>query len=260
MRKESNNQMESSEISAIKRGLSWVELKESLKKEGCPICMIMLNSLEKYFEFLLYEYVLDAAVHKKMLASFGMCNTHTYMLKETEVKIKSDGLNISVLYETLLQKELKLLSRILEPQRKYNKRTFNYYRKEILQKLAANGECPACENQKHSESFYTHEIIRLYKDEEFQKLYENNNVLLCRRHFLYLLNEAPNEEVITYFVNVQKIKLNKLFNNLTNFIQKHDYQSKIEITEDEKKSWQQLLEYSASKKNVNKNGYNEILT
>ena len=75
----------------MKRGLSWVELKNSLDMGGCPVCNTMLRSIEKYFEFLLYEYALDATVHKKNLASFGMCNTHTYLLKEIEEKLKSDG-------------------------------------------------------------------------------------------------------------------------------------------------------------------------
>lgn len=252
--------MESSEISAIKRGLSWVELKESMNLDGCPVCSTMLRSLEKYFEFLLYEYVLDAAVHKKMLASFGMCNAHTYMLKKTEDKIKSDGLNISVLYETLLQKEIKLIDKIIDTPLKNNKRSFSLYKKELLEELMAKGICPGCENQKHSESFYTHEIIRLYKDEEFRKLYEKNNVLLCKGHFLYLLNEAPDKEAIDYFAKVQRNKLDSLFSELTAFIEKHDYQSKTPITENEKKSWERLLEYTGSKKNIDRNGYNSLLT
>ena len=104
-------QRENDDIMRIKRGLSWIELKESLDTEGCPVCNTMFRAINKYFEFLLYEYALDASVHKKTLASFGMCNAHTYLLKEAEQKLKSDGLNISVLYETLFQKEEKLLTK-----------------------------------------------------------------------------------------------------------------------------------------------------
>ena len=96
----------------IKRGLSWVELKKSLDIEGCPVCNTSLRSVEKYFEFMLYEYALDVSVHKKMLASMGMCNTHYSLLQEAESRLKSDGLNIAVLQETILQKEIKLLSKI----------------------------------------------------------------------------------------------------------------------------------------------------
>ncbi|MCL6098236.1 MAG: DUF6062 family protein [Bacteroidetes bacterium] len=84
--------LEDDNISKMKRGLSWIELKESLKMDGCPVCNTMSRSIDKYFEFLLYEYALDASVHKKTLASFGMCNAHTYLLKEAEAKLKSDGL------------------------------------------------------------------------------------------------------------------------------------------------------------------------
>ena len=260
--------LESEIIASIKRGLSWVELKESLNMRGCPVCNTMKRTIEKYFEFLLYEYALDAAVHKKTLASFGMCNTHTYLLKIVEQKLKSDGLNISVLYETLFQKEEKLLAEIEEKELVENaksfaglkkKKDFISHKKEILSGLAATGTCPGCIQQQQSESFYTHEILRLYKDVEFRNKIENENILLCRRHFIFTINESENDDAIKYFNGVQKKKIELLHMHLKGFIQNHDYKSKKEMTEKEINSWTIALEYFGSKEGINREGYNELL-
>jgi len=266
--------IEENEITRIKRGLNWINLKESLDAEGCPVCNSMSRSIKKYFDFLLYEYALDASVHKKTLASFGMCNTHTYMLKEAEANLKSDGLNIAVLYETLFQKEEKLLAKIEE--RKFNnkksilniskKNDFLSYKKQLLTEIkpkpsnsVSRGICPGCQHQKENESFCTHEILRIYKDDEFQKKYENEKVLLCRHHFIFLINESEKMETIEYFIKIHKTKIATLHKQLSGFIEKHDYRLKSRMTEEEKISWEKALEYFGSKKNIDREGYNDLL-
>jgi len=260
-------QTEHDDIEKMKRGLSWIDLKESLNVDGCPICSTMLRSIDKYFKFLLYEYALDASVHKKMLASSGMCNTHSSLLKEAEAKLKSDGLNIAVLYETILKKEIKLLAIIEE--KKLNERKDYFlgktgprdlilYKKEILSELIDKGLCPGCMHQKESESYCTHEMLRVSKDTEFRVKFEHDKVLLCRRHFLFLINEVEDKGTLDYFINTQKIKIDRLNTQLSGFIEKHDYRLKCGMTEEEKISWNKALEYFGSKKNIDRDGYNDL--
>lgn len=262
-------------IESIKRGLSWAEVKVSLNSDGCPVCNTMTRSLDKYFKYLLYEYALDASVHKKTLASYGMCNTHTYLLKEAEEKLNSDGLNISVLFETLFQKEEKLLARIDEKEYAESSKHFTAfrkthdfveYKKRILSELTAvparpagAGICPGCLQQKESEAFYTHEILRLYKDDEFKQEYGKEGILLCRRHFLFIINEAEDIQAIKYFISEQKKKVRSLHLLLSEFIEKHDYRLRSGMTEAEIKSWDKTLEYFGSKKGIDRTGYNNLL-
>jgi len=262
------------DIAQMKRGLSWVDLKQSLEIGGCPICNTMQRSIEKYFNSLLWEYALDVSVHTKNLASFGMCNTHTYMLKEAEKTLGSDGLNIAVLYETIMQKEIKLLKNlsnaglveekdVKEKEKKLfnfsKSRDFESYKKEMLSELIGKGICIGCSHLEFSESFNTHEIVRLYKDEEFRNIYENVEILLCRRHFLYLINESWNKEALDYFIDIQKSKIIRLFDKMSGFINKHDYRLKSQMTDEESKSWEIVLEYTGSKQGINKEGYNNLL-
>lgn len=248
---------EENRVDHIKRGLSWVEIKKSLNVDGCPVCNTTLRAVEKYFEFMLYEYALDVSVHKKMLSSMGMCNTHTILLQEAEARLQSDGLNIAVLHETILQKEIKLLSGIEKNSTNDRKKNFlNFskvedfkdYQNEIISKFVVDGKCPGCIHQQGNELFYTHEIIRLYQDKEFRKGFENEKILICRNHFILLLKESPNKDELNYFMNVQRKKITNLHRQLTGFVAKHDYRLKKEMLDNECNSWTKVLEYLGSKK------------
>ena len=256
------------EHSGMKHGISWIALKAALETEGCPVCNVMRSSVKRYFEFLLYESALDAEVHKKNLSSFGMCNIHSKLLKETEYKLNSDGLNIAVLYETLLKKEIKLLNEITEIKLKKggrflkkldDKRKYINYKKEILLKMKVKEICLGCLQQKQSEAFYTHEIIRSFNDNDFRKLYSNQKTLLCRRHFLFLINETTNREVLDFFVEHQIQKITILSEQLSGFIDHHDYRFSDLISDDERKSWEEVLRYTGSDESISKESTNDLL-
>lgn len=256
---------EDENILQLKRSITWAELKDSLDNGGCPICNLMIQKIEKYFEYLLYEYASDPSVHKKNLASFGLCNVHSHLLKDIENKLKSDGLNVAVLYETLFQKEEKLLNKVLdsvddiqETKIFKKKKSLNTNKENILNNLLPKGTCIGCLQQKETESYYTHEILRIFKDEEFIKKYESENVLLCRNHFLFLINESMGNDAIRYFIKTQKMKIESLHQKLKKFIYNHDYKIKSSLTENELNSWEKTLEYFGSKKNLGKNLYNDL--
>jgi REP element-mobilizing transposase RayT len=250
-------------IKRIKRGLSWVKLKNALQQEGCFICTIVRNAIMKYFDNVLYEYALDASVHKKIISAMGLCNTHIHLLLEIE-KNKGDGLSAGSLFETTLRKEIRLIDEIEElPPREDKNRTTNNqlkkalrgYKNKIKKTLTPAGKCIGCEQQNHTESFYTHETLRIWNDEEFQELYAREKIMLCRSHFINIIDEAENKEVIDYFISSQKNKLDSLNFLLSEFIRKHDYRFQKEITDEDRESWTKVLEYLGSKKGVKRKDY-----
>ncbi|MHB1687151.1 MAG: DUF6062 family protein [Ignavibacteriaceae bacterium] len=247
--------VEDDDITRIKRSLSWVQLSDAFKEEGCPICGLMEKSIKKYFDFLLYEYVLDASVHKKLIEAYGLCNTHTWQLKEAELKQYSDGFGVATILETTLHKEIRALDSIDEikyiPNERFafkRRKGIREYIRKITEKLTPQKECIGCMQQKHTESYYTHEMIRISEDKEFQKLYEDGKILLCRPHFVFLINEITEKHKIDYFIQQQKIKLSKLSKDIGEFIRKHYYRFKNEMTEEDRKSWIKLLEHLGGKK------------
>ncbi len=244
--------LEENRIASFKRGLSWIELKEAFKNEGCPICFIMLEHLNKYFDHLLYEEALSVSVHKKMIAGMGLCNTHTWVLAKS-----TDKLGIGSLFQTTLSKEIKLLKRINEFEcnellsSSRNKKKLDKDKKVIEGQLTAKGKCLACEHQEESEIFYLHQLLIIWNDKEFREYYENENVLLCRKHFQLLLQESDDEENMNYFITIQKNKIDNLSYQYSEFMRKHDYRFQHEMTDKDKASLNRVLEYFGSKKYIN---------
>jgi len=247
------------EILRFKRGLNWVEVKESLQQNGCPACNIMKKHLHKYFDNLLYENALDVTIHKKIISYMGLCNMHTWVLSEFP-----DKLGISILFQTTLQKENRQIKNVSEfnYEQMFNhsksKTKIEKIKKFIFKQLQAKGKCLACEHQQESQSFYIHQLIKVWSDEEFREQYERENVLLCRFHFQLLISECNTKDMIKYFFSVQSKKIDRLYYQLSEFIRKHDYRFQKEMTIEDGKSLNRTLEYLGSQKNISKE--NNFLT
>ncbi len=239
----------------------WIKIEESLKNEGCPICFIMSRSIRHYLESLLYEYVLDVGVRKKLHKSVGFCTNHAYMLLNIIKRLNDDGSKIAILYETILGEEIKKLEALRrESKNKFKlKRNFwaKFSRKEkfenILDKLNPTGECPACFQERSTESLYIDEFYNQNERKEFRSLFESENVFLCRSHFIEILKrcvEKGDQEAFDYFADVQISKLKKLLDDMVKFIDKHDYRHKGTFEDNELKSWRMALEYFSSKEDI----------
>ncbi len=239
----------------------WIKIEESFKNEGCPICFIMNRSIQHYLESLLYEYVLDVGVRKKLHKSVGFCTNHAYMLLDIIGRLNDDGSKIAILYETILGEEIKKLEALRgESENKFKPKNFfwvKFSRKKnfenILDKLKPASECPVCFQERSTESLYIDEFYNRNGRNEFRNLFEGGNVFLCRSHFIEILKrcvENGNQEAFDYFANVQISKLKKLLEDMAKFIDKHDYRHKGTFEDNELKSWRMVLEYFSSKEDI----------
>ncbi|MGD1006365.1 MAG: DUF6062 family protein [Ignavibacteriaceae bacterium] len=171
-----------------------------------------------------------------------------------------------MLLETTLHKEINELNAINEiiniPNEKpvwltgwfalKREKVISEYIRKITSKLTPKYECIGCTQQKFTESYYSHEIIRMECDKEFQNLYEDNKILLCRPHFVFLINEVTEKQKIDYIIQQQKIKLGKLNKDIGEFIRKHDYHFQKEMTNEDRKSRIKLLGHLGGRKNINR--------
>lgn len=240
----------------------WLKIEESLKVEGCPICYIMKVSTEHYIENLLYEYVLDVGVRSKLHKSAGFCTNHAYKLVDVIKKLNDDGLKIAILYETILGEEIVKLEAIrneigrVKIRKKFllNLRVKSKGKvSNFVNKLLPTGECPACFQERMTESLYVDEFYRRVSDDEFKSLFSSENVILCRYHLIEILKKCvsgDDEASLFFFLQSQILKIQKLLGDLINFIDKHDYQRGAPFARDEIKSWKFVLEYFSGKDGV----------
>ncbi|MGA9407872.1 MAG: DUF6062 family protein [Bacteroidota bacterium] len=251
--------VEEDEIIRNKRSIPWVRLEEGLHASGCPLCEIVLKASRKHLNSLLYEYVNDVSVRKKLHASFGFCNHHSWLAKEVEHELNSDGQHLGTLHESVLHGELRLIREASEITRSTKQKPIGAKKKsadpaiqQLVKTMEPQGECLLCMSDKHTEEFYASQFVLMYSDEEFRILFEAESLLMCRPHFLSIMREAHDPAVIDYFLHQQSMKLQRLYDRLKLFLEKHDVRYQYEPHGKEWASWLETLEYFSSKPGVDR--------
>lgn len=251
--------VEENEIIRNKRSIPWVRLRDGLRQAGCPICNIVERAVREHLTDLLYEYVLDVSVRKSLHNSLGLCNTHAWLATETEKELNSDGQHLATLHETVLKAEIRLLRNASKSKHPAKPRSsISLLKRKVpdpvvqktLSALTANGECLICSGARRTEEFYATQLVLMFSDTEFQHLYENDSVLMCRPHFTVLIRGAHNPEAIDYFLQQQIAKLEHLSERVTLFLEKHEVQRRNEPKGDEWTSWREALEHFSGKRGI----------
>src|SRR5208337_4224277 len=91
------------DMTRAKRGITWIRLEEALRGTGCPVCSQTEATEKHYLEGMLYEYVLDVGVRKKLHRQHGFCSRHAKLALTAEVKLGSDGLHLATMFETVME-------------------------------------------------------------------------------------------------------------------------------------------------------------
>jgi hypothetical protein len=249
--------VEENEVIRNKRSIPWVRLEEGLRVSGCPLCEIVLKSCRKHLNSLLYEYVNDVSVRIKLHASFGFCNHHTWLAKEVEHELKSDGQHLGTLHESVLHGELRLFGEASaiarttkQKQMTTGKKSTDPVVEHLLKTVEPEGECLLCASSRHTEEFYASQFVLMYSDEEFRTLFEAESLLMCRPHFLSIMREAHDPAAVDYFLHQQIIKLQRLYEQLKLFLEKHDVRYQHEPRGKEWTSWLEALEHFSCKPGV----------
>ena len=228
------------EITRAKRGMMWVKLEESLDGAGCPVCNQVGRSEAHYLESMLYEYVLDAGVRKKLHHSHGFCTRHAATALEAEKKLNSDGLHLATMYDSVLDEGLRILKNqitALEELEKEKRRR----RPEKQVHPAHASKCFVCEFAAEAEAGAVHGLLYFSRDRDFLKMYAASKAIICFRHIEALVKERVGLELVSE--TVQKVE--KLKVNLSEFIRKHDHQSAHDYREDELNSYVSAVRFFA---------------
>ncbi len=228
------------DLTRAKRGITWMRLEEALGGTGCPICSQIDKTEKHYLENLLYEYVLDVGVRRKLHHQHGFCSRHAQLALEAEKKLDSDGLHLATMFETVIEENRRLLesqSKQLEIMAKEAKKR----RKKISLHSIDASKCFVCDFVKESEDIATHAFLYFSNDKELIGDYEKSEVVVCFRHLQMLVKEKVSAQIIDATLK----KVNKINRDLSNFIRKHDYQSSHDYTKDELRSYRTAVNYFA---------------
>lgn len=228
------------DMTRAKRGITWVRLSEALRREGCPICIQLMNSEEKYILDILYEYVLDVGVRKKLHEKHGLCSRHAQLAINSEQKLNSDGLHLATMFETVLEESIHLIDEEINSFREnYSKRV----QRRKASKLSDISDCFICDHINEMErNFIT--IFKYYSfDSELHDIYSDSESIICYRH-LDKVFEAGSD---LWVIEKTNEKLKELIKNLKSFIQNHNHDRRSKFSEAEIKSWIRAVNFFSGK-------------
>ncbi len=60
----------------MSRHISFYEVKGALGQEGCPICRLTADVVERYLDFMLWERVTDPDLRREVRQARGFCRDH----------------------------------------------------------------------------------------------------------------------------------------------------------------------------------------
>ncbi len=236
------------------KSVSYFELLDAFREEGCPICRLLVKWSRSYLDSLFYEYVTDFGIRSRMRESHGFCNWHTWMA----ASIDNSQSGIAIIYEHLLNDQVGALQGVLRsirPRFWWARLKAKWLRGEgkppILALKGRKSPCPACERlDQFFEPDLTDTLLSSLADPEFADGFRAS-FGLCLPHLYGALIAGGDHPNLPLLLELQLQKLRALRGQLGEYIRKLDYRFMAEPRgEEEKTAWRRVMELFVGKPEV----------
>lgn len=209
--------------------LTQYKFLDACREEGCPVCRVEQESVERYLQNHFYENVNSPKWRDRLRRSLGFCHEHSWLAVDRRL---GDALGFSILYRDILNNMLRtmesgdgpgrsthhwtaLLRRVPEQARTMVERT--------LYAITPAKQCPVCEHRQEKQRAILSALVEGLEDPEVMTALQSSEGL-CLPHLqraLELVRDAPTCEKL---LSLQREKLESLKDQLAEFIRKNDYQ------------------------------------
>jgi hypothetical protein len=240
-----NNQME-------KRQGKWIDyldLKETFKIPGCPLCNRVKKNSWKFLDNLFYERVLDGGTRVGLIEAKGFCNWHAWM--STEIPNSDSG--IAIIYKQLLDIEIERLSNWIEAAgslvKKSNLRASKKVLNTMLSSWTHKASCPICKSVQEHERMDERVLLDFIDEDEFYEEFEKSSGI-CIRHLLHIIQAFRMHPNLPLLLEKQLQKCKLLSYELGEYNRKQDYRFSKEPKGSEADSWKRVIEQFVGKREV----------
>ena len=204
-------------------------LLEACREPGCPVCRLEGQALERYLDGQFYENVNSPAWREHLRASHGFCHEHAWLGVNKRL---GDALGFTIIYHDIVKNLLPSLSDDGKPTRATRgRRSVLGQAAESLQKrvegllasLTPRKRCPACEvREEATRNLITALLEELPGSKMREALLASEG--LCIPHLKLALGHVRHHSVYEDLLNIHRVKLEQLKEELAEFIRKSDYQ------------------------------------
>jgi hypothetical protein len=221
---------------------TYVDLLDRLSRRGCAVCGLLLHNENQYLDSLLYEFVNDAGIQQAFRLGHGLCNHHSWLLAHHH----GYSLGVSILFEAALDEVINTLEKENSP--------FEFSKLEtavsgwfggkantrLADKLESEIPCLACASLCEAETRYIGTFAKYWSDAALQNAYQQSDGL-CLPHFRDVLRQMPVLKERAHLVEIQRVKWEKLKDELNQFQLKSAYNYVGDPIGDEADSWRRTV-------------------
>jgi len=171
----------------------YFRILESFQSLECPLCFYVNESIERYFDSLLYEGVNDFGFIQKFRDNKGFCNFHTYKLLSYKNATSTASLYFYIFKD------------ILPDLKSFNKK-----------KLHKNDSCQVCDLVDSIERMYLSSFVNFSVEKEFKEQFLKS-AGFCLPHFLNL-DEFFKKGIPAWLLDFQYKKFEEIFSNIKSYL------------------------------------------
>ncbi len=225
----------------------YFKLFDRLDAPGCPICGIVIDDSRAYLDSVFYERVTDVPTREMLRESFGLCNPHTWLLRDLPASSAPD-LGFAIIAKDLLNR----FHGMAGPRPASGWRALRSWLTRAATTLRTRVKkttCPACVHAARSESVHLRQLLDLLRDETFSEKCRGSSGI-CVPHFLIAEESHPAHPRLADLRDIQRRTAEALRDTLDRFIEKHDHRAHDEITPAEARAWTDAMDFLGGKRGV----------
>jgi hypothetical protein len=243
-----------------KRSRDADSLRAACEREGCPVCTVVLEYLERSIDNWEYEGFSDVQHRHELIRSRGFCPLHTWQLAQ-----RSNGFRLGLIYnEILTDVEQKLdrdYSKLTVTDGTVSKRKsslkrwwWRRFHRTVETPTKVNpryDQCPFCHTRSNVEQRLISTLVQQLRAEEMRLLLSQSTGL-CLVHLTQARHQAEVEEpmVLHHILACQLTCTRRVLEEVRELIRKHDYCFSDEPQGQEMTSWRRGAELCAGNPGV----------
>jgi Family of unknown function (DUF6062) len=239
----------------------YYELLDACTKGGCPICTMVLDTVARHLDIVIYENVNDPQTRDAVVAARGYCNDHSWQLRTRS----GAAFGTALMYRDVLQHVAEEIVRqstgghrdIVTADR--NDGGLLTWLAKLAGRAHAGGKgrdvvdphraCLACRTRKRYEVIYLGVLLDHLGQEECTQALRGTGGL-CLVHLDQARTVTREVHALERLWAVQRTCLQALDEELREFIRKHDYRFTGEGMGTEGTSWIRAIEMVAGKPGI----------
>jgi len=242
------------ETSDVQRSRDADALRSAYGREGCPICLVVLEYMELAMDSWEYEGFTDVEHRHQLIRSRGFCPLHTWQLAQ-----RHSAFQLALVYNEVLTDVLQELDTDGStssaggdaPKRGslWNRGWRKRSRREGVR--PAFEDCPFCQSRATAQERLIPTLVQLLKDQEERTLLSRSTGL-CLTHFALARQSAEEQypEIVLHLLKCQRTCIQRVLEEVRELARKHDYRFSDESRGDEMLSWRRAAALCAGNAGV----------